>query len=121
MRIAELGEDLLARVEESLNTKIAPVVIPNVVEELRSLARARGRGMKARRAGLALILCEKFEQLNTSIEEENVDLALLKTAKALRLPVLTLDSGLRRALRNSNVSVIYLNKKGEIRVEGFIP
>jgi rRNA-processing protein FCF1 len=52
IRVAELGADLLARVEEKLNTKIVPVVIPNVIEELRSLA--KGRGVKAKRAGLAI-------------------------------------------------------------------
>ncbi|MCS7136606.1 MAG: hypothetical protein NZ931_05935 [Aigarchaeota archaeon] len=118
MRIVELGADLLAKVEEKLNTKIVPVVISSVIKELKSLA--KGRGIKAKRAGLALILCETLEQLDVSVNED-VDLALLKTAKTLGLPVLTSDSGLRKTLRDAGVCVIYVNKKGEIRTEGFIP
>ncbi|MCL7399286.1 MAG: hypothetical protein LZ170_03535 [Thaumarchaeota archaeon] len=117
--MAELGADLLARVEEKLNTKIVPVVIPNVIEELRSLA--KGRGIKAKRAGLALIFCETLKQLDVNVKEEDVDLALIRAAKALGLPVLTSDRGLRKSLRNAGVCAIYVNKKGEVRVEGFIP
>lgn len=119
IRVAELGADLLARVEEKLNTKIVPVVIPNVIEELRSLA--KGRGIKAKRAGLALIFCETLKQLDVNVKEEDVDLALIRAAKALGLPVLTSDRGLRKSLRNAGVCAIYVNKKGEVRVEGFIP
>jgi rRNA-processing protein FCF1 len=119
IRVAELGADLLARVEEKLNTKIVPVVIPNVIEELRSLA--KGRGVKAKRAGLALIFCETLKQLDVNVKEEDVDLALIRAAKALGLPVLTSDRGLRKSLRNAGVCAIYVNKKGEVRVEGFIP
>jgi len=119
MRIAELGADLLARVEEKLGTKIIPVVIPNVVKELESLA--KGRGVKARRAGLALIFCETMEQLEVDIKEGDVDLVLLRAAKALGLPVLTSDNGLRRSLRNAGICVIYVNKKGEVKTDGFIP
>jgi rRNA-processing protein FCF1 len=119
IRVAELGADLLARVEEKLNTKIVPVVIPNVIEELRTLA--KGRGVKAKRAGLALIFCETLKQLDVNVKEEDVDLALIRAAKALGLPVLTSDRGLRKSLRNAGVCAIYVNKKGEVRVEGFIP
>lgn|GEM_PF-394315 len=119
MRVAELGTDLLARVEEKLNTKIVPVVISNVVEELRSLA--KGKGVKAKRAGLALVFCEILEQLDMNVNEEDADLALLRVAKVLGLPVLTSDSGLKKILRDAGVCTIYVNKKGEVRVEGFIP
>lgn len=119
MRVAELGVDLFARVEEKLGTKIIPVVITNVIKELESLA--KGRGVKANRAGLALILCETLEQLEVNIKEGDVDLVLLKAAKTLGLPVLTSDNGLRRNLRNANVCVIYVNKKGDVKVDGFIP
>ncbi|MEM2910071.1 MAG: hypothetical protein QXO01_03250 [Nitrososphaerota archaeon] len=119
IRIAELGMDLLTKVEEKLGTKIMPIVIPRVVEELKALA--KGRSIRAKRAGLALLLCETLEQLDVTIKEEDVDLVLLRVAKALGLPILTCDSKLRRDLRSAGIGVIYVNKRGKVRVEGFIP
>lgn len=119
MRVAELGADLLTRIEEKLGTKIILVVIPNVIEELKSLL--KGKGVKAKKANLALIICETLERLDVSVEGKDVDLALLRTAKTLGLPVLTSDNKLRKILRNAGICVIYVNKRGEVKVDGFIP
>lgn len=118
LRAVELGMDLLARVEDKLGTKIVPVVVPEVVKELTSLA--KGKNVRAKRAGLALILCETLERLDTATGGEGVDFVLLRRAKELGLPVLTCDSKLMRSLRRAGVGVIYVDKKGEVRVEATI-
>lgn len=116
MRVIEVGSNLISKVEDKLSSKLILVTIPQVIKELENLSSSKGK--KGRMARLALELCKNLERLDIQPTEEDVDLVLKKVAKSLNIPVLTCDHELKRLLRESGVSVIYVNTQGKISLEG---
>lgn len=118
MRFVELGSDLVWRVEDKVGTRLVMLLVPGVVEELERLS--SGSGKKARIARLALELCKNLEMVGAPCRHDSADAMLERTAKGTGMPVVTCDHKLKRALRERGIAVIYVNRKGEVSVEGFI-
>jgi rRNA-processing protein FCF1 len=91
-----------------------PLVLPEVVDELRGLSASRGKEGSAARA--ALILAEKCTVVETEKREGSVDEKILYYASTHGCMVVTNDRELRRALLEEGLAVISLSGKKRLDI-----
>jgi rRNA-processing protein FCF1 len=91
-----------------------PLVLPEVVDELRGLSASRGKEGSAARA--ALILAGKCRVVETEKREGSVDEKILYYASTHGCMVVTNDRELRRALLEEGLAVISLSGKKRLDI-----
>ncbi len=106
----KLKIDIFSEIDRIIDEKYEIVTIKPVINELRGLAREKGKkGMHAK-LGLQLIEKKKVKILKT--RERDADKAILKASeKEDDVIVGTLDKELRKKLEKSNKKTIYLRAK----------
>ena len=92
-----------------------PLILPDVLEELRGLAGSRGKDGAAARS--ALILAGRCTVVESGCEQGSVDEKILYYANTHGCMVATNDRGLRNALLGKGIPVISLS--GRQRLELF--
>jgi hypothetical protein len=92
-----------------------PLILPEVLEELRGLADSRGKDGAAARS--ALVLARRCLVVESGCEHGSVDEKILYYANTHGCMVVTNDRGLRNALLGKNIPVISLS--GRQRLELF--
>jgi len=107
---AEKGRDYLQIIEQKLREPLEPVVLQNVVDELKMLASRKGRRAMFARAALQQL--SKFNVVSTQ-RSDRVDDMLLKYAAEHRIPVLTVDAKLSKRLAASGVGCISVSRSGK--------
>lgn len=113
MLCADLGRDLLSLVADKLGEPLEPCTVPQVVEELRSLSRTKGRrGTVAR---VALGMAERIG-LVEPVGQGPVDEVLVLTARRDGSLLVTSDLGVfRRALR-AGMRAAFVSERGEVKL-----
>ncbi len=91
-----------------------PMVLPEVLDELRGLSASRGREGSAARS--ALILAEKCTIVEIEKKEGSVDEKILYYASTHGWMVVTNDRELRKALLGKGVPVISLSGKKRLDI-----
>jgi len=106
---------------DKLLGKAEPVILSTTLEELNSLVRRRSEKMR-RQASAAIELVERCRIIGVERNrEESYDDVILRIAKEWECPVATNDADLRKRLRESNVTVIFLRQRSHLAVDGNLP
>lgn len=112
--------DVVRRVEELLEAKIEPIILTSQLQELESIVVSEKRRRVSRIARAALDYVKtKFKVVEGC--EGRVDDTIVKVAEREGYIVATNDRELRRRLRRSGVSVIYMRSNGKFELEGRQP
>ena len=120
MLSAELGKDLISLAEDVVGERIEPYILPDSLEELKSISRHRGK--RATLARVALKLAEKMTLLRLDLEEGlEVDEKLLEVSRRYGLILATVDSGLVKRAREAGVPILSVGRGLRIRLEGVVP
>ena len=120
MLSAELGKDLIGLAEDMVGERIEPYILPDSLEELKSISRHRGK--RATLARVALKLAEKMTLLKLDLEEAlEVDEKLLEVSRRCGLILATVDSRLVKRAREVGVPILSVGRGLRIRLEGVVP
>ena len=121
MAVFERPVNAVERVEELLETKVRPVILRSQLRELERIANSNKRQKAARiaRTVLEYVMKRKFEVVDDI--SLVVDDAIIKASKREGYIVATNDRELRRRLRESGVSVMYMRSDGKFELEGYQP
>ena len=120
MLSAELGKDLIGLAEDVVGERIEPYILPDSLEELKSISKHRGK--RATLARVALKLAEKMTSLKLDLEESmEVDEKLLEVSRRHGLVLATVDSRLVRRAREIGIPVLSIGRGFRIRLEGVAP
>jgi rRNA-processing protein FCF1 len=121
MSVFEKPVNAVERVEELLETKVRPIILRSQLRELEKIASSEKRHKAARiaRAVLEYVKKRGFEVVDD--EGEVVDDAIVEASKRGGYIVATNDRELRRRLRESGVSVVYMRSDGKFELEGYQP
>ena len=120
MLSAEHGKDLIGLAEDVVGEKIEPYILPDSLEELKSISRHRGK--RAALARVALKLADKMSLLRLDLEEPmEVDEKLLEASRRYGLVLATVDSRLVRRAREIGIPVLSVGRGFRIRFEGAAP
>ena len=120
MLSAELGKDLIGLAEDMVGERIEPYILPDSLEELKSISRHRGK--RATLARVALKLADKMTLLKLDLEEPmEVDEKLLEVSRRYGLVLATVDSRLVRRAREIGIPVLSIGRGFRIRLEGVAP
>jgi rRNA-processing protein FCF1 len=111
--IFESGRNLIALIEDRLGESVSPIVIEQVVQELKRLSRRQDS--TGRLADIALKYAQGFPIIRAG-EWDEADEALIRVAKERRVPLVTADWRLMREARSRGCVCIYVNRRLEIRV-----
>ncbi|MEM2237057.1 MAG: hypothetical protein QXR26_00225 [Candidatus Caldarchaeum sp.] len=106
----EKGRDYLKLIEQKLGEHVEPVILENVVDELRTLASKRGKKGMLARAALQKMINANIVQFHGMY---NVDEALQKYAAEHKMPVITVDTKLAKKLASSGLPYISVGKAGK--------
>ena len=112
--------NVIGRVEELLESKVEPIILRSQLLELERIARS-GRKKAAR---VAQAVLEYVRRMGFKVFEDCggvVDDAIVEVSKRENYIVATNDRELRRKLRESGVSVIYMKSDGRFELEGYQP
>ncbi|MEM3745166.1 MAG: 30S processome protein Utp24 [Candidatus Bathyarchaeia archaeon] len=105
---------------EGLIGHFEPIVLSTTVEELRRLA-AKGSEKTRRQALLAMEIAKKCKIIQVDVKpEEKCDDVLMRFAKEKNCIVATNDRILRRKLRESGITTIFLRQGSYLQVNGYI-
>ncbi len=115
MLCAEMGRDLMQMAEEVIGEPIEPYVAGEVLDELKNIARKRGK--RGRFASLALMAASRMKLI---VGERNMptDLRLLQEAGRLKAAIATVDLNLMRQARSLGIPVISVGSDKRIVFEG---
>ena len=106
---------------DKLLGKAEPVILSTTLEELNSLVRRRSEKMR-RQASAAIELVERCRIIGVERNrEESYDDVILRIAKEWECPVATNDAYLRKRLRESGVTVVFLRQRSHLEVDGNLP
>jgi len=105
--------DLFRELQE-LTGSFEPVVLRDVVSELRGLARGQGRHAAAARFGLAL--SERCTIVESGSDSGSVDERICRYAECHGGMVVTNDRDLREFLLSKNIPVISLKNKKKLDI-----
>jgi len=120
MLSAELGRDLISLAEDAVGEKIEPYILSDSLEELKAISRHMGK--RASLAKVALKLAEKMTLIKLDLEEAlEVDEKLLRASRMHGLVLATIDSKLMKRAREIGVPVLSVGRGLKIRLEGIIP
>lgn len=112
--------DVVRKVEELLEAKIEPLVLASQLQELERIASSEKRFKISKIARTVLdYVKSKFKVVEDC--GGNVDDAIARVAELEGYIVATNDRELRRRLRGSGVSVIYMKSDGRFELEGYQP
>ncbi|MEM1574448.1 MAG: nucleotide-binding protein [Nitrososphaerota archaeon] len=117
LKCVQKGGDLFYKLEETLKVPIEPIILENVLKELKNISSIKGK--KSKEAKLALEIANKYNKIAYN-ENIPTDEALLEIAFKNKYPVLTCDIKLKKKLREKKIPVIFLKKDGKIDVEGIL-
>lgn len=109
--------DVFRELERVTNRKVEAILLSPVYEEVKRLAE-RG-GVEGRRAAAALGYAARLKLVNIEAEQgEVVDDLIVRLAAEWKCPVATNDRELRKRLRDTNITVIYLRQKSYLEIDG---
>jgi rRNA-processing protein FCF1 len=112
--------DILAELARILNRNFELVLLSPVKRELETLAQKSSPKMH-KNASFALSMAEKCKYVKVpEKKEEPTDDAILRIAKAWKVPVFTNDNLLKRKLRDISMPVIYVREKSRLEIDGLI-
>ncbi|MEM4281102.1 MAG: hypothetical protein QW470_03040 [Candidatus Caldarchaeum sp.] len=106
----EKGRDYLKLIEQKLGEHIEPVILENVVDELRTIASKRGKKAMLARTALQKMIYANIVPFQNM---DNADEALQKYAAEHKMPVITVDAKLAKKLASSGVPYISVTKAGK--------
>ena len=107
--------DIFSLIPEVLEDKVEFFVVSNVIEELKQLAKSKGKDGRASNVTLSLLKTRKVEVIKTG--GKSCDDALTKVAKDKGMIVATNDKELRKRLKSMGVKTIYLRSKKYLEVD----
>lgn len=113
MSIEEFKIDIFSELNRLLDFKYSLVTLKPVVNELKRMA--KGKGRKGRAARVSLDLLGKIRVIDTKIQE--ADKAILEFAKEKNAFVCTNDRKLRKELKEIGIKVIYLRGKNHLKID----
>ncbi len=111
--IFESGRNLIALIEDRLGEPVSPILVEQVVQELKRLSERKDS--TGRLADIALKYARGFPIIGVG-EWKEADEALIRVAKERRVPLVTADWRLMREARSRGCGCIYVNRRLEIRV-----
>jgi len=91
-----------------------PLILADVINELRGLARGRGRDGSAARS--ALVLAEQCARVESEIPEGSVDEKIVDYARRNGCMVMTNDRALRNTLLSYSIPVITLKQRKKLEI-----
>jgi rRNA-processing protein FCF1 len=91
-----------------------PLILPEVLEELRGLSKSRGKEGSTARA--ALVLAERCTRVESGLAEGTVDEKILYYANTHGCMVVTNDRNLRSALLGQGITVISLSGRQKLEI-----
>jgi len=121
MAVFEKPVNAIEKVEELLEIKVRPVILKSQLRELERIASSDKRQKAARIARAVLEYVKKRGFEVVEYEKEAVDDAIVEASKREGYIVATNDRELRRRLRESCVSVVYMKGDGKFELEGYQP
>jgi len=113
----QLRLDALAMLEDSLDTKLEPLVLAETLRELKKISSTGGK--RGREAEMALRIAEKYPAFSCTEKTASVDEAIVQVAGTLRCIVATNDVKLKRRLRSSGIAVAFVHRDKRVEVEGW--
>ena len=113
MLCAEVGRDLISLVSDRLGEPIEPCTLPQVMEELRALTRAKGK--RGRTAAVALEMTGRFSVIEPAVEGE-VDEVLIATARREECLLVTADLEIFRRALKEGMRAAFVSERGEVRL-----
>ncbi|MCS7140175.1 MAG: hypothetical protein N3F04_03365 [Candidatus Nezhaarchaeota archaeon] len=111
--------DVVSRVEELLEVKVEPVILRVQLQEIEKMARTKRLKISQTARALLSLISNKFIIIESP--DNKVDEAIVEVSKRESLIVATNDRELRRKLRRSGVTTIYMKSNGKFEVEGYRP
>jgi rRNA-processing protein FCF1 len=104
---------------DKLFGKVEPIVLSTTIEELQQLT-AKGSPKMRKQAATALRLVERCQSVTAERRTgESYDDVILRVAKEWSVPVATNDAKLRKKLRETGVTVVFLRQKSHLAIDGF--
>jgi rRNA-processing protein FCF1 len=91
-----------------------PLILPEVLKELRGISQSHGKEGSAARA--ALVLADRCTRVESDIAEGTVDEKILYYAKTHGCMVVTSDRNLRSALLGQRITVISLSGRQRLEI-----
>jgi len=91
-----------------------PLILADVINELRGLARGMGREGSAARSALALV--EQCTRVESGIPEGSVDEKIVDYARGKGCMVMTNDRALRNTLLSYSIPVITLKQRKKLEI-----
>jgi rRNA-processing protein FCF1 len=115
---AKFRIDIFREMQKLLATKVEPIILLPVLEELKKVYRLGGLKLK-KQVSLALEFVKQCKTMDAELlEGESIDDYIVRVAKNLNCIVATNDRNLRKKLRDINIPVIYVREKSHLVVEG---
>jgi len=116
MLMAETGENLLEKAEETLGEKIEAYVLEDTLMELKTIAGKGGR--RAMSAKAALKIAERMRHISLP-GSGSVDERLLEAASKFQLILATIDSQLIENARRLGIPVLRVRRNMGLSLEGY--
>lgn len=116
MLMAEIGENLLEKAEETLGEKIEAYVLEDTLMELKTIAGKGGR--RAMSAKAALKIAERMRQVSLP-SPGRVDERLLEAALKFQLILATVDSQLIENARRLRIPILMVRRDMGLSLEGY--
>jgi len=104
---------------EALIGRFEPIILSTTMEELRSFSKKSS--IKTQKQALSALNLAKRCRL-VSVEkrpEESFDDVILRVAKEWKYSVATNDRTLRKRLRETGITTIFLRQKSHLEIEGY--
>ncbi|MEM3955830.1 MAG: hypothetical protein QW424_03650 [Candidatus Bathyarchaeia archaeon] len=109
--------DILSEIE-ALIGRFEPIVLSTTVDELKKLSNSRSVKI-SKMASSALELIKRFRVLEVNVRPgERHDEVLLRIAKENNYIVATNDRELRKKLRETGITTIFLRQRSYLQIEG---
>jgi len=112
--------DIFEELNNLSGQRVEPVILSPTYQELQRLAKSNSPKL-SKQALLGLRLAEKCRvvEVKRKDNESNDDL-IFRVATEWKCPVATNDRELRKKLRTSGVSVVFLRQKSRLEVDGSV-
>ena len=112
--------DIFTELQRVLNRNYELILLSPVKQELETLTK-KSSPKTRKNAAFALSLAEKCTYVKVPEKtNELTDDAILRIAKAWKVPVFTNDKLLKKKLRDISLPVIYVREKSRLEIDGLI-